>query len=228
MNGKRSKFLFSLVLVCLSFSFVSTASAQAPPAVQERIAAIKQSLAKSKQTLQQYEWIETTTVILKGEQKAQIMDKCYYGMDGKVQKVPVLPPQGGSSKKKEELQDYVKSAIALLQKYVPPDPTMIQRCVDLGKVSIQKMVPGASATLAFSDFLLPGDNLSIALDLVKNNITGSNVNTYLDTQKDPVTVNVGFGSLLDGTTYPANIVLNLPSKKLQLEVQTSGYRKAGS
>ena len=87
MNSKRSEFLLYLVLVCLSFSIVSTASAQGP-AVQERIAAIKQSLAKSKQTLQQYEWIETTTVILKGEQKAQIMDKCYYGMDGKVQKVP--------------------------------------------------------------------------------------------------------------------------------------------
>ena len=49
---------------------------------------LKQSLATSQQALRQYEWIQTTAVTVKGEQKAQIMEKCYYGMDGKVQKVP--------------------------------------------------------------------------------------------------------------------------------------------
>jgi len=224
MNSKRSEFLLYLVLVCLSFSIVSTASAQGP-AVQERIAALKQSLATSQQTLRQFEWIQTTAVTVKGEQKAQIMEKCYYGMDGKIQKVPVLPHSQDSNKKAEELADYVKSAIALLHKYVPPDPTLIQRCVDLGKTSVQVLEPGRTAGLVFSDYILPGDSLSMTLDLTKNTITSCTVATYLDTPKDAVTLNFGFGSLLDGTTYPANITLTAPAKHLQVVVQNSGYRK---
>ena len=53
------------------------ASAQQPTA-DERVAALKSSLATSKQVLRQFEWIETTTVSLKGEQKAQMQDRCYY------------------------------------------------------------------------------------------------------------------------------------------------------
>ena len=40
--------------------------------------------------------------------------------------------------------------------------------------------------------------------------------TYLDTRKDLVTLYFGFGSLLDGTTYPASITLTAPSKHLQV------------
>lgn len=224
MNAKRSEFLLYLVLVCLSFSIVSATSGQAPAAVQERIAAVKQSLAKSHETLRQFEWIETTAVSIKGEQKAQIMEKCYYGLDGKIQKMPVLPPGG---KKNEDLADYIKSAMALLHKYVPPDPSMIQRCVDLGKIAIQVLDPGRAAGLLFSDYILPGDSLTIRLDLRKNTVTSCTVATYLSTPKEPVTLNVGFGSLLDGTTYPADITLDTPSKHLRVVVQNSGYRKAG-
>lgn len=218
-----------IVVPVFAVAVAMMAAAQAPPAVQERVAAIKQSLANSQTTLRQFEWIETTTITLKGEQKAQTMNKCYYGMDGKVQKVPVLPPgQGGSSKKKEELADFVKSSIALLHKYTPPDPALIQRCVDLGKASVQILEPGRAAGLVFSDYLLPGDSLTIKIDLTKNTLTSCTVVTYLDTPKDSVTVNFVFGLLLDGTTYPSNITLDAPSKKLQVAVQNSGYRKSGS
>jgi len=224
MNFKRSEVLRYLLLVCLVLSIASTTSAQDPAAVQERIAAVKQSLATSQRALRQLEWIETTTVTIKGEQKAQILKKCYYGMDGKLQKVPVLPPGGGN--KNEKLEDFVESAVALLQKYVPPDPTLIQRAVDHGKISIKVLDPGRAAALVFSDYILSGDSLSIALDLTKNSLTGCSVATYLEQPKDAVTLNFGFGSLVDGTTYPANITLTAPSKHLQIAVENSGYRKA--
>lgn len=215
---------FRLCTLAASLGLAAAASAQSPEAVQQRIAAVKQTLQTSAQTLHGFEWIETTTVTIKGEQKAQIMKKCYYGMDGKVQKVPVLPP-GGSSKN-EKLQDFVESAIGLLHKYVPPDPSLIQRAVDHGKISIQVLDPGKSAALVFSDYILSGDKLSIALDLTKNTLTSCSVATYLDEPKDSVTLNFGFGTLMDGTTYPANITLAAPSKHLQIAIENSGYRKA--
>jgi hypothetical protein len=224
MNSKRSRFLRCLLLVAPGFSLVPAVSAQSPAAVKERVAAVKQSLQTSVQALHQLEWIETTTVTIKGEQKAQLLKKCYYGMDGKVQKVPVLPP-GQGAKRNEKLADFVESAMALLDKYVPPDPTLIQRSVDHGKTSIQVLDPGRAAALLFSDYILPGDKLSLTLDLTKNTLTSCSVVTYLEEPKDSVTLNFGFASLVDGPTYPASITLAAPSKDLQIAVENSGYRK---
>ena len=223
MNSKRSKPFFYLLLVCLGFSNAPGASAQTPEAVRERIAAVKQSLQTSFQALRQLEWIETTTVTVKGEQKARLMNKCYYGMDGKVQKVPVIPP--GQGKKNEKLQDFVQSAVALLQSYVPPDPTLIQRAVDLGNITIQVLDPGRSAGLVLSNYILPGDNLTLKLDLTNNTLTSTSVATYLDEPKDSVALSFDFRSLVDGTTYPAHITLTAPSKHLHIAVENSGYRK---
>ena len=49
MNSRRSEFLVYPLLVCLVFLVVPATSAQSPVAVQERIAAVKQSLATSVQ-----------------------------------------------------------------------------------------------------------------------------------------------------------------------------------
>ncbi len=57
------------------------------PASKERVAAIKKSLAESQARLRHYQWIETTAVSLKGDEKANTQKRCYYGADGKVQKI---------------------------------------------------------------------------------------------------------------------------------------------
>ena len=62
---------------------------------QERVAAIKQSLERGQALLRQYEWIETTTVALKGEEKSRTQRRCYYGADGKIQKVDVSSSSSG-------------------------------------------------------------------------------------------------------------------------------------
>jgi hypothetical protein len=38
-------------------------------ALQEKVAAVKQSMAENKQRLSQYQWIETTNLTLKGDSK---------------------------------------------------------------------------------------------------------------------------------------------------------------
>ena len=80
----------------------SAETQQAGPSPQERVAALKQSMQESQTKLRQYEWIETTIISLKGEEKARTQKRCYYGADGKLQKVPIgspapaqQPPAGG-------------------------------------------------------------------------------------------------------------------------------------
>ena len=83
-------------LSCLALLAALHASEQVTP--DQRVAAFKQSLQKSQKRLCQYEWIETTIISLKGEEKGRKVMRCYYGADGKLEKLPVddgsaPPPQ---------------------------------------------------------------------------------------------------------------------------------------
>jgi hypothetical protein len=225
-----------LSLALLALTVTSIASAQgAGSGVQERVAALKQSLAQSQQLLRTYQWVETTTVSMKGEQKSMKQESCYYGADGKLQKTPIAsspPPKkkGGlrgkiAESKKEELTDTMKQAVALVKTYVPPNPAMIQRAVDAGKVSVEVLQPGKVARLVFKDYELPGDSLGVTMDLTTNHLMAISVASYLGSPSKPVTMNATMGSLTDGTTYTASTQLSLPFDQLVVNVANSGTRR---
>jgi hypothetical protein len=204
---------------------------------QEQVAALKISLAASQAVVRQHEWIETTIVRLKGEEKARLQNRCYYGADGQLQKVQVSAPPPEKKKrglrgaiaesKKEELTDYMKAAVALVKEYAPPDQARIQAAKDGGRVTLQPM-PGAGKRLwlAFADYLKPGDRLAVDMNLASSQLLGVRVSSYLDSPEDPVTLNVTFATFTDGkTSYAKDVVLDAPAKNMQVEVQNSGYRK---
>src|SRR4026208_888947 len=66
---------------------------QAPPSPDQLVAALKQNLGESQKRLRQYEWIETTAISLKGEEKSRKQQRVYYGADGKLTKVPMGEPK---------------------------------------------------------------------------------------------------------------------------------------
>ena len=216
---------------------VTSAQAQTP-SVEERVVALKASLAASQIILKQYEWIETTVVSLKGEEKSRKQERCYHGADGSVQKIPLTAPDPGKKKrglrgrivekKKEELSDYMKQAIGLVKSYVPPNPALIQAAKDAGKVSLSLVEPGKCARLDFRDYHKPGDTLSVEVDLTSNRLLALKVKTYLDDTKDAVTLDARTGRLNDGTTYLDAITLDAPAKKIKVNVDNSGYRKTGN
>jgi hypothetical protein len=226
------KALSVLVAVGLIMAFAQFSWAQAPTA-QDRVAALKQSLAQSQGLLKQYEWIETMVVSVKGEEKSRTQNRCYYGADGKVQKVPVAAPPPDEKKrgvrgkvaesKKEEMTEYMQSAVGLVKSYVPPDPARIEASKNAGKMSITPAAP--SVRLDFRDYEKPGDMLSVEFDATKNTLLGLKVATWLKDAKDTVTLVASYGSLNDGATYPAETTLSASSQSLQVKVTNSGYRK---
>ena len=78
---------FVVAAIALSVVVGGRASAQDPGALQQRVAALKQALQDNQAQLRKYEWVETTIVSLKGEEKNRKQERAYYGADGKVQKV---------------------------------------------------------------------------------------------------------------------------------------------
>jgi hypothetical protein len=211
---------------------VAQAQQQSP---QERVAALKANLATSQAALRQYEWIETTVVSFKGEEKSRQQNRCYHGADGAVQKVPVAVPPPADKKrglrgkivenKKEELADYMKEAVALVRQYVPPDPARIQAVKDAGHVTLQPDGTGKVLRLTFAGYLKPGDSLGVDVDLTSNRILGIKVSTYLDSPQEAAILDAHLASLNDGTSYTSDVTLDAVAKNLKITVQNSGYRK---
>src|SRR5262245_53202800 len=83
------------IFFALSWSIALSFAAQQPDAaakqkiIQEKVAALKESLAQNQAALKQYTWTETTEISMKGEVKKREQKECHYGPDGKVQKTPI-------------------------------------------------------------------------------------------------------------------------------------------
>ena len=218
------------------------ADAQGAPDPQQQVAALKQSLARSQQLIRQYEWVETTIISLKGEEKARKQQRCYYGADGKVTKVPMggaPQPQanqgggrggrGGRMKerivetKKDDMQDYMEQAVALVQKYVPPDAARVQSAKDAGRMDVKPAGQGRVG-LEFRDYLQPGDRLGVDMDLAASRLLGLNVATFLEKPEDKVTLAVKMGALPDGAGFAEQTTLEATAKNIRVVIQNGGHK----
>jgi hypothetical protein len=229
------------VIALLVFGLVQAAAAQQPPgAAKDHAAAVKESLQMSMATLRQYQWIETTVVSMKGEEKSRTQNSCYYGADGKLQKVPVaaLSQDEGKQKrglrgkivenKKEEISASMKEAIALVKQYVPPDPQRLDAAKAAGKLSVIPPDSQGNVQVVIKDYLKAGDSLTVLANAATDRIGGVTVATFTDSAKHAVGLKVTFGAFPDGTVFPAQIDLDVKEENLDVAIQNSGYKKASS
>lgn len=203
--------------------------------LQQKIAAVKQSVAENQQKLHQYQWTETTQLTLKGEEKPPRMSMCQYGPDGKVQKTPMgAPPPAPSGgrmkqriieKKKEEMQDYMEQVKSLLAKYTPPDPQKMEQAFKAGNASLDPNPAEQTLGIVFKNYTQSGDQMTLSFDTATKKVSSLNVNTYLDDPKDIVTLAVKMASLPDGTNYVQETVLDAAAKKLQVTTTNSNYQR---
>jgi len=217
-------------------------SAQAAGA-QDQVAALKTSLQQGLAKARQYEWVETTIISLKGEEKSRKQNRCYYGADGKVQKIPLdqagdKEQQGGGrggrrgggrlkeqvvENKKEDMQEYMTAAAKLIHQYVPPSPEKIQAAKDAGRVKANPQA-GGKVQVAISEYLQPGDSLMIDLDPAANQLLALGVNTYLEKPDETVTLAVRMNTLPDGALHAAQTTLDVKAKNIRVVIENSGYK----
>ena len=124
--------------------------------------------------------------------------------------------------KKDDMKEYMERAVALVQRYVPPQPADIQRAKDAGKVTANPAGAGL-VRLEFPDYLKSGDRLSIDVDAAANQLRGLTVASYLDQAEDAVALAVQLGTLADGTSYTARTTLDSAAKKIRVVVQNAGH-----
>jgi hypothetical protein len=228
------------IVAALALGFGFTAYAEEPQAgAQDPVASLKQSLQQGMAKVRQYEWVETTIIRLKGEEKGRTQNRCFYGSDGKVQKVsmdqPAQEEEGRNRRapvksrvvanKTDDMKDYMQRAAALIHQYVPPDPAKIQAAKDGGRVTVSPQA-GGNARVAISQYLLEGDSLTIDMNPTTSSLLGMGVNTYLDKPDETVTLAVQMSTLSDGALYAAETTLNAAAKDITVVIQNSGYKPA--
>ena len=231
-------------IAAASLATVVTGHAQQPAATpgaaEDRVAAIKQSLQQGMAAIRRYQWVETTSISMKGEEKSRKQQTCLYGADGKVVKTPIGQPapqqqassggrRGGRLKqqivenKKDEMKDYMETAAALIHQYVPPNPEQIQAAKEAGRITVNPQ-SGGTVRLVISQYLKPSDSLTIDLDPAANRIVALGVNSYLDTKEDAVTLAVQMTTLPDGALYAAQTTLDAKAKNVRVVIQNAGHR----
>jgi hypothetical protein len=233
-NVLRIMFLPLFVISGGSF-FNPPAKAQGPE-LQERVAELKESMAKNKMSLAQYTWTEQVNISLKGELKKQQHYQVRLGPDGKPQKTsldpPPDPPSGGRlkkhivEKKKEEYKEYAEQMKALAQQYVPPDKEMIQQAYAQGNISI---IPGGGLPadeikLVFHNYVKPQDSMTLIFNKAQKQLLSLQIASYMDDPKDAMTLTVEFSRLPDGTNHVSNVIMNGVSKQLNIATQNASYQ----
>lgn len=234
LHPARLSFVALAVLALVAVPARPARSQSPAPSLEERLAAVKKSFAESQAALRGYEWVETTVVSVKGEEKSRTLQRCYYGADGALQKTPISAEQakapGGlrgviAGRKKEQLTDYLQAAVDLVRRYVPPDPGMLQTSKEAGNASLALVEPGRRGRLDFHYYFLPDDAVGITINLSDNTLAGLSISSFLGKEKDPVSLAVDFGKLEGGITYASRTVLEAKAKGVAVTVTNSGFLK---
>jgi hypothetical protein len=232
-----SRTLSALLILLAGAILILGANGQSPE-MQQRVAEIKESIAKNKQALAQYTWMEQVTISLKGEEKKQEHFQVRLGPDLKPQKTSLDPPADASSssgggrlkrhvvaKKKEEYKEYADQMKALAQQYVPPDRDLLQQAASKGNITLGTTPGGGNELqLVIHNYLKPNDSVTMVFDKAQKQLVSVEIASYMNDPKDAMNVTAQFSRLPDGTSHVSNVVVNGVSKKLNIAIQNSQYQ----
>jgi hypothetical protein len=231
----KIKGLFTCCILGFAIGISPFLAAQNPD-MQQKVAEAKEAMARNKQLLAQYTWVEQVTISLKGEQKKQEHFQVRLGPDGKQQKQSLDPPPPPPEhegrlkkhvieKKTEEYKDYADQIKALIQQYVPPDKDMLQQAYQAGNVMVGSQ-PGAPGQyrLVISNYIKQGDNMTLVMDKTQKDIVSITIASYMDDPKDAVNVSVQFMGIPGGPNHVSAETINGVSKELTIAIQNSNYQ----
>jgi hypothetical protein len=206
----------ALGMLVLATASVAAGQNSDRQALQQRLAAVKESIVRNQAKLRPYSWTESTQISVKGKVKKLEQNECRYGPDGHVMKTRI--GAGPSGAKLPGDMDRIGS---LILRYVPPEPGAMQEAFQAGKASLDK----ASGTLTFRDYAKPGDSLTLAFDQASRRLRSFEVTTFLDEPRDVATINGQFSKLPDGANFLEEYEFNSAGKQIRIKTTNFGHTK---
>ena len=227
---RRASFAFAAWMLVWP---VGVVFAQATPQeLLQKLATVKESVARNQAALREFTWTERTVTSVKGEVRRTEIATCHYRPDDQLERTPVSESEqarlGLKAKifemKSVTLEAYSQRLIVLLNKYLPPSPRLMTTAYQAGNASLGSDAAG-TITLNFKNYLVSGDSLLFNFDSGTRSLRKVFVNTNLDDPKDPVTLFAAFAMLPDGTNYASSTTLNEKAKGIQITIQSSNYQR---
>jgi len=224
------------VVIATIVTVVPPAAAQNPK-VEEKVAALKQSIAANKQAIAQYGWQEVETISVKGEVKDTKTYQVQMGPNGQPQKTEVgnePAQQGGHEgrlKKRvvthvtDEYQQYGQQIAALAKQYNPPSSQKLEAAYKQGNVSLDLGGGTGTVSLVIKNYVKPNDSMTLVFNEAGKAIESVRVATYLNDPSDAVTIAAQFAKIPSGPNHVASTLVNGVSKQLTVSTQNSNYQR---
>jgi hypothetical protein len=222
------------IISVLAIALVAGAAQSQSPDMQQKVAALKQSIAENQAALRKYQWIQTTKISLNGEVKQTQVSQCQYQGPGKpvcteLSNTPAEKPSGGPLKRKiiedkiAEMKAYMDSVKTLVAMYVPPNGEKIEAARNTGNVSFSENPSAGTESIVISNYAQKGDNMAVVLGAVGKGMRELAINTWLNDPTQVVTLRVTMAKLPDGTRYSASKVLNATAKGITVAITSTNY-----
>ena len=216
-----------LLFVCLACSQAQSNTPPSPPNIQM----LQQAAFQNAQQLRAYQWIETTTTTVQGHAMPARKMICRFAPDGTLTRTPLDPQQSAApqmkggplmrqmeQKKMGGIKEEMTQVHELVAMYLPLNPDKLAGAAQPNDGTNMHAV-------ILSDYAKSGDEVKFSLDSKMQQIQGTTVKTYFDTQEDPLTISMQFSKLDDGTTYPSITTINAPAKKISITTTSSDFSK---
>jgi hypothetical protein len=181
--------------------------------------------------MRQYTWTSRTEIVDQGQVKDIRIEMVNYASDGQLQR-SLLNDQGAplprgflrraiAEHEKKKVEEYLKGLQGLLEQYTLPTTGKVLDFI----VSARLTGPDASGSYSMTgnNVVLPGDSLTIWVDLLTRHTRRIQVNTTF--QGEPVQLTATFATLPSGLNYVTYAEAIVPPKQLSVQVQNFNYSR---
>ncbi len=219
---------------CMALISIATFAAMA----QEQDAAIdsmeiakqvSESRAANQKLMMTYSWTKRTELIMKGETKVLKTEMVHFAPGGKLVTSPVGEEKKGRKKrgirgrivkkKQEGMRDWLGELTKLLAEYRLPTTGKLLDYISAAE--IDRNSRDKHIKVKGTDVIKPGDSLVYVLDKNTRELLHVRIDTRLG--EDPVVVNTIYRELDSGLAYPSDQTIEVPGKKIKMNVQTFAY-----
>lgn len=236
MSSRKKAISYILPAFLLTFALASFAYAQMGMGGNGDMA---EKMAENGKKLKQYNYLQKTEVFFKGDLRTTKMARVHHdSVTGEKISEPMetaaaeTQPDTGRRRmlgqikerkieeKKDEMKEYIERLTGLMSQYLPPNSDRVKAAMPHALIT-----PPADgvAKVTFPDYMKSGDKMILSVDPATKALNEVLVNSSLD--DDPVSFQVKFNKLPDGTNYPSLTTIDSPAKQLRIQVSTSDYRK---
>ncbi len=224
-----------ILFAALSLFSGTDSPAQQQPTIQEKLQQMQQAAVRNTQQLHIYQWIESTSLAINGKTGELKESICHYAPDGQLVTTPLgeqgTPKIGGGplkqhivKKKIEEAEEEISEISNLVSTYLPLNPSQFEAARHTKRVNFEHEGESGN-TIIINDYVKLGDQFRLSMNMATLQIQKIVIQTYFKTPQDPMSVDVRFSQLADGTVYPSISTINAPSKKVVIRKTSANFSK---